>query len=95
MDLEAYTSEPAFLFTSEIFYPGWKAYVDGKTVETRRGNYLFRVIDLPAGNHHVSFRFEPLAIKLGVAVTLLTLFAFLGIPLFFFFRSRSSSKKFP
>ena len=43
------TDSPAFryLFLSEIFYPGWKAFIDGQPTRILRGNYLFRVLELP------------------------------------------------
>jgi hypothetical protein len=71
--LETTSSESGFLFLSEVFYPGWKAYVDGKRQKILRGNYLFRTLELPSGTHRVTVVFEPASIKIGVAVTLLTL----------------------
>jgi uncharacterized membrane protein YfhO len=67
------SGEPGYLFMSESFYPGWKAYVDDTPVKIQRGNYLFRVIELPRGKHHVRFVFDPVSIKVGAGITLLTL----------------------
>ena len=69
--------ETKFLFLSEMFYPGWKALVDGRNEPVLRGDYLFRVIQVPSGRHEVSFVFDPLSIKTGILITLVTLFTFL------------------
>ena len=63
-----------YLFLSEMFYPGWKATVDGHPRPIMRGNYLFRVVQVPAGPHVVRFIFDPLSIKVGMGVTVLTVF---------------------
>jgi hypothetical protein len=47
---------PSVLLFIEHFEPAWKAYVDGKPVETLRANYLTRGVELPAGSHTVEFR---------------------------------------
>jgi hypothetical protein len=62
-------TQPGFLFLSESFYPGWKAYVDGMEKPILRGNYLFRVIEISEGNHEVSFVFDPFSIRAGIATT--------------------------
>lgn len=67
------SQDSGYLFLSESFYPGWKAYVDETPVRILRGNYLFRVIELPRGKHHVRFVFDPFTIKLGMGITLLTM----------------------
>jgi hypothetical protein len=80
--LETDSSDPGYLFLSEVYYPGWKAFVDEQPKEIFRGNYLFRVIELPAGKHKVRVLFEPLSIKIGIGITVFTLFVILFIVLF-------------
>jgi len=66
------SSEAGILFLSEIFYPGWKAFRDGQYTRILRGNYLFRVLEVPEGRHEVRLEFDPWTIKAGTAITLLT-----------------------
>ncbi len=47
---------------SEIYYPGWKAYVDGKpvsieTAEIPNTSPLFKQINVPAGEHTIELRY--------------------------------------
>jgi hypothetical protein len=76
--LSVHASSRALLFLSEVYYPGWKAYVDGEPRPVLRGNYLFRVIEVPEGTHLVKFIFEPLPIKAGICVTLSTVLILLA-----------------
>jgi hypothetical protein len=71
--LEVSTPEAAFLFMSEAYYPGWKAYVDGRQEEILRANYVFRAIPLGPGSHKVEVVMEPLSFKIGLAVSGLTI----------------------
>ena len=64
---------PGYLFLSEVFYPGWSAFVDGNPKRILRGNFLFRVIEIPEGNHRVTLRFDPISIRIGMAITIFTL----------------------
>jgi uncharacterized membrane protein YfhO len=77
--LETNSVRPGYLFLSDIFYPGWKAFLDGRPTRILRGNYLFRVIELPEGEHSVRLVFDPVSIKLGITITILTLILLLGI----------------
>ena len=86
--LHTESPSPAYLFLSEIFYPGWKAFVGDQPETILRGNYLFRVIPLPAGHHQVRFLFDPLTIKLGIVVSVVTALVILGILVSFFLRRR-------
>jgi hypothetical protein len=51
------------LVLHDSYYPGWVAEVDGKPVPIRRTDMLFRAIEVPAGNHHVTFRFIPFSLS--------------------------------
>jgi len=68
-----------YLFLSEIYYPGWKAYIDNRAVPIFRANYIFRAIFLPKGEHMVYLQFDPISIKIGMAISILALFIILEI----------------
>jgi uncharacterized membrane protein YfhO len=93
MVIETRTNEPGYLLVSENHYPGWKALVDGQSRQILRGNYLFRVIELPQGKHRVEFVFDSFPIKLGMAVSsmVVVLFFLFSAGRFFFNRSTSPS----
>ena len=69
----------SILFLSDSYYPGWKAYVDGKETTILKANYRFRAVLVPAGNHEVSFSYEPFWFKVGMVITISTLLVFAGI----------------
>lgn len=71
--LDAFLDADGFLFTSEIYYPGWKAYVDGKESKIYKANYIFRAVYLTPGSHTIVFKYEPFSFKIGLCVSLLAL----------------------
>jgi len=73
MILNVFSPSDCILFLSETYYPGWKAYVDGKETKIYRANYIFRAIKFPAGNHKVELIYFPLTFKLGVLGSLMSL----------------------
>jgi hypothetical protein len=65
------TSVNGFLFLSDRFDPGWKAYVDGVEAEVYRADYVFRAVYLRAGEHKVDFVYAPRSFALALPVSLL------------------------
>ncbi len=63
---------PGLLAVSEIYHPGWKAYVDGVETSVWRTNVAFRGVEVPAGRHRVTFRYESPSFRLGMWMSLLT-----------------------
>lgn len=73
IDLTAYLKTSGFLVMSEIYYPGWEVYVNGKKQEIFTGNYLFRVLPLAKGRHKIHMVFRPFSFQLGSGISLATL----------------------
>ncbi|MEL7021162.1 MAG: YfhO family protein [Bacteroidota bacterium] len=67
------SSTDEFAVFSEIWYgpdKGWQAYVDGQAVDHIRVNYLLRGMKIPAGQHEISFKFEPQSFYTGKMIAL-------------------------
>jgi uncharacterized membrane protein YfhO len=66
------------LVLGDNYYPGWKAYVNGRSVPIERVDYLFRGVRVGAGVSTVEFRYEPLSWRIGWIVSLIALVALLA-----------------
>ena len=69
VELDATSPAEGILVLSEVYYPGWQAYVDGRQTEILRTDYSLRGIAFPAGSHHVEFRFTPPPFVAGAWIT--------------------------
>jgi len=58
-------SKDGFLVLLDCYYPGWKAYIDGKPAQIFKANYIFRAVSLAQGKHIVKFSYEPVSLKIG------------------------------
>lgn len=56
---EVRSDRPGLLFEAEVWYPGWRAWVDDRPVPLLRAEYLFRAVAVPAGKHRVVVRYMP------------------------------------
>jgi len=78
------TDSSAILVLSEIYYPDWKAFVDGVEFEVFRANYCFRAVEIPKGEHILEMKFDSKAFKLGAFVSSITLLlAMVGLVVFY------------
>ncbi len=68
--IEVSLEQDGYLVLSDTFYPGWRAYVDGREVEILRANYAFKAVPLQAGSHAVLFEYRPLSFQVGLLVSL-------------------------
>lgn len=71
--LETAAAHPAFLVTSEPYYPGWRAYVDGREQPLYITNTAFRGMPLPAGAHRIEMRFNPPILWHGAIISAVAL----------------------
>jgi hypothetical protein len=64
------SNRPGLLVLTDLAYPGWSVLVDGKDAEMRTADGFFRAVPLAAGSHRVVFRYRPLSVAFGAAVSL-------------------------
>ena len=82
---------PSYLVTSETWYPGWHARVDGREEPLLMTNAAFRGLPVPAGRHRISMYFAPASFRLGAGITLLA-FALSFVSRFLPARPRSPAR---
>lgn len=66
MTLAVNSSAPALLVLSEIWYPGWRATVNGVSQPIWQANGAQRAISVPDGQSTVVLKFAPLSWRLGL-----------------------------
>jgi uncharacterized membrane protein YfhO len=91
LDLQVKVPEDRLLVLSDTYYPGWKAFVDGKKTKIYRADYTFRAILLNAGTHLVEFVYDPMSFKLGALFTFLGI---IGCAVIYLFRRKPNNKRF-
>ncbi len=53
---------------SEIYYPGWKATIDGEPADIARADYVLRAMSVPAGKHKIEMVFDPQSLHTTEAI---------------------------
>ena len=91
VDFDVDAPANSFLVASEVWYPGWKAYIDGRKTDIYRTDYVLRGVAFPKGRHSLVFKFSPDTYHAGVAISLLAL-AFLGSVFTWRYRSSRPSR---
>jgi len=59
------TNRPAWMVTSDTFYPGWSARLNGKATAIYPANTSGRAVLIPPGIHQVEMTYQPSHEKLG------------------------------
>lgn len=64
-------SAPAdgYLLLRDLYWPGWRATVDGRATEILAADGVFRAVPVPAGTHEVRFRYFPASFAWGLAIS--------------------------
>jgi hypothetical protein len=78
MALDVHAASAGMLVLSEMYYPGWIAKVNGKTVAINRVDGALRGIAMTAGENHVELVYAPSSFHIGAAASILTIIAVLA-----------------
>ena len=87
------STDQAGLFTlAEYWFPNWKAYLNGESVEVLKANHFTRGVLIPEGTHELEFKYESSYYTIGKWISLLTLFILVGF-FAFQYQKMARSKK--
>jgi hypothetical protein len=79
IEVRADTEAPAFLVLSDVYYPGWRATIDGEPTHVFRTNYVLRGVMLSPGVHVVRFEFRPTSFYVGAGISAFAVLAVTGM----------------
>jgi hypothetical protein len=80
--LSIQSAGPSLLVASENYYPGWRAWLDGKPTEIYLTDISFRGVVLPAGSHTLRMEFHPTVLPISIAISLAAAMLLVGQPVF-------------
>lgn len=69
------TNNPTFLVINQSFYPGWKAFIDGKEENIFAANLNEQAVLIQKGKHAVKLIYDPESYEVGKIITLISLVA--------------------
>jgi hypothetical protein len=84
-DITATMLEDGWIVLSESAWKGWRAYIDGKRVQTQFANHAFVGVFVPKGKHEVRVVYQPESFTRGRNISAATV---LGLAAFFAWRRR-------
>lgn len=68
-----------WLNSSEVFYPGWQAKLDGKPANIYLSNNTFRTVFVPKGEHSLEYFYNPVIYLEGFLISLISFVVFIII----------------
>jgi hypothetical protein len=75
--IQTESASPGLLVLSESAYPGWQVTVGGQPATALTAYGVVRAVCVPAGTHHVEWRFAPTIFMVGGLITVPTLLVLL------------------
>ncbi|HUT52510.1 MAG TPA: YfhO family protein [bacterium] len=78
VELTAAAAAPRLLLLTDVYFPGWRAWVDGREERILAADYAFRGLPLGPGVHRVSMAYQPQSFRVGLWVSVGSLLCLLG-----------------
>jgi len=71
--VHAESNEPAAIVISQMYYPGWKATMDGMEIPVYPVDVALTGLMVPSGSHDIRLFFQPSSFRIGLMITLAAL----------------------
>ena len=73
------SNKPGFVVFSEMFYPGWRAEINNEKSDIYRVDFILRGLFVPKGKNKIKFYFEPVSIKYGSFLQIISIIFLIGL----------------
>ncbi len=77
--IELSADSNSLLLFNDTYNKYWQAHLDGAPVALKRGNYAFRVVEVPKGKHELVLAYKNKAAALGLRISVFALAVFLAL----------------
>lgn len=77
IDVDSTTS--GWVMISDVWYPGWRAWIDGERTSVLRADYLFRAVANPSGSRRIVMAYQPVEFYLGAALSIVAWLVVAGL----------------
>lgn len=88
LSLDIQTDSNGFLFLSDTYYPGWKAFVDDKPAKIYRADSAFRSVPVTKGKHNMLFIYDPKSFRIGKLISSLTFIGLISLLIYGYKKNR-------
>ncbi len=92
MVFRANMASAGYLFIGEVYYPMWKAWIDGKPARILPADHLFRAVYVPKGRHEIRMEYINAPLIQGIILHRLSLFLVAGVLGIDFIRCRRKKR---
>ena len=70
IEIDVEMETPGLVILSDLWYSGWQAELDGRSVPIVHANYSLRGVELPAGHSTVVMSYKPASLIWGLRLSL-------------------------
>ena len=84
--IETSNYDASILILTDVYYPGWKAFIDGTETKIYRADGLVRAVFVPEGDHTIEFVYLPESYTIGITISLIT--ALILVAIYFVSRNK-------
>jgi hypothetical protein len=71
IEFDVSAEQPCYFIVQDLYYPGWRATVDGAPGRVLRTDIGFRAVPVDGGSHRIVMEFRPKSFNIGLLLSLI------------------------